>query len=132
MEYTEEEIEIILTYLMNSYGDETNNRYGSPPAAKSEIEKLNKYIINQEILEKFGNENICPICKEEFELKMKVMELPCKHYFHEDCLLPWLKMHDSCPICRLELKTDDEDYEKMKLIRKANETQQRQFQAQNQ
>jgi E3 ubiquitin-protein ligase DOA10 len=49
-----------------------------------------------------------------------MMDLPCKHYFHEECLMPWLNQHDSCPICRFELKTDDDDYEKMKIQRSSN------------
>ena len=49
-----------------------------------------------------------------------MMDLPCNHYFHEECLMPWLDQHDSCPICRFELKTDDDDYEKMKLQRNRN------------
>ena len=49
-----------------------------------------------------------------------MMDLPCNHYFHEECLMPWLNQHDSCPICRFELKTDDDDYEKMKLQRNRN------------
>ena len=51
-----------------------------------------------------------------------MMDLPCKHYFHEECLMPWLNQHDSCPICRYELKTDDPDYEKMKILRSENNT----------
>ena len=49
-----------------------------------------------------------------------MMDLPCNHYFHEECIMPWLNQHDSCPICRFELKTDDDDYEKMKLQRNEN------------
>ena len=115
-EYENDEIEHILNYVMNN--DE--NKYGSPPAAKSEINKLKKYILSKENLDNFGCENSCPVCKEDFIVGNKMMDLPCKHYFHEDCLMPWLNQHDSCPICRYELKTDDPDYEKMKLQRNQN------------
>ena len=115
-EYENDEIEHILNYVMNN--DE--NKYGSPPAAKSEINKLKKYILSKENLNNFGCENSCPVCKEDFIVGNKMMDLPCKHYFHEECLMPWLNQHDSCPICRFELKTDDPDYEKMKLQRSQN------------
>ena len=115
-EYENEEIENILNYVMNN--DE--NKYGSPPAAKSEINKLKKYVLSKENLKKLGCENSCSVCKEDFVIGNKMMDLPCKHYFHEECLMPWLNQHDSCPICRFELKTDDPDYEKMKILRNEN------------
>jgi hypothetical protein len=111
MQSESENEEEILNYIMNH----DNNRYGSPPASKNEIKKLNKYTLTKEKLVNFGNENTCSVCKEEFNIGNKMMDLPCNHYFHEDCLMPWLNQHDSCPICRFELKTDDADYEKIKL-----------------
>ena len=116
MNYEEEEIETILNYLMNN----DTNRYGSPPASKKEIEKLNKYILTKEKLDNLGIENICSVCKEEFQIGNEMLDLPCNHYFHKDCLMPWLNQHDSCPVCRFELQTEDEDYEKMKIERNRN------------
>ena len=115
-EYENDEIENILNYIFNN----DNNRYGSPPASKNEISKLNKYTLTEEKLKNFGGENTCSVCKEDFSVGNKMMDLPCNHYFHEECLMPWLNQHDSCPICRFELKTDDDDYEKMKLQRNGN------------
>jgi hypothetical protein len=116
LEYENEEIENILNYIISN----DNNRYGSPPAAQSEINKLNKYILTEDKLNNFGTENTCSVCKEDFIIGSKMMDLPCNHYFHEECIMPWLNQHDSCPICRFELKTDDDDYEKMKLQRNEN------------
>ena len=48
---------------------------------------------------------------------MKVPEvilMPCTHQFHNECLIPWLEKHNTCPTCRHELPTDDTDYEQRK------------------
>ncbi|XP_019449975.1 PREDICTED: E3 ubiquitin-protein ligase DZIP3-like isoform X1 [Lupinus angustifolius] len=42
----------------------------------------------------------CAICLEDFEPKEEVMTTPCKHMFHEDCIVPWLTSHSQCPVCR--------------------------------
>ncbi|XP_010525198.1 PREDICTED: RING-H2 finger protein ATL43 [Tarenaya hassleriana] len=42
----------------------------------------------------------CTVCLEDFEPKETVMITPCKHMFHEDCIVPWLKSKGQCPVCR--------------------------------
>ncbi|KAG7566190.1 Zinc finger RING-type [Arabidopsis suecica] len=42
----------------------------------------------------------CSVCLEDFEPKETVMLTPCKHMFHEECILPWLKTKGQCPVCR--------------------------------
>ena len=32
----------------------------------------------------------CSVCQDEFGENANALEMPCKHYFHKDCLLPWL------------------------------------------
>lgn len=29
----------------------------------------------------------------------KVKVLPCDHFFHIDCIVPWFKEQKTCPIC---------------------------------
>lgn len=33
----------------------------------------------------------------------KIRKLPCKHIFHDACIMPWLEGNISCPNCRLNL-----------------------------
>ena len=35
--------------------------------------------------------------------------LPCDHLFHQKCLLKWLSFHHNCPLCRLELSSEQVD-----------------------
>ena len=44
-----------------------------------------------------------------------------RHAFHVDCILPWLKMRNSCPICRYELKTDDQRWNERRANERARE-----------
>ncbi|KAK7246844.1 hypothetical protein RIF29_41714 [Crotalaria pallida] len=78
-----------------------NNRPGPPPTSTSAIAALPMVKLTQEHLASDPN---CPICKDEFEVDVEVRELPCKHVYHSDCILPWLQMHNTCPVCRYELQ----------------------------
>ncbi|CAH0487837.1 unnamed protein product [Peronospora farinosa] len=44
---------------------------------------------------------ICPICLDEFEDGADVKVLPCQHFFHVDCINPWLGGQSGrCPLCK--------------------------------
>lgn len=113
----ETDMESIINYIMQN----DTNRYGNPPASKNIVDNLDKITVTEDnikclrkdssILE---DDHSCSICKDLFELKQDLLYLPCKHVYHEECILPWLKERNTCPTCRYELPTDDNDYETKK------------------
>jgi len=48
----------------------------------------------------------CPVCADGFVGGETVVEMPCLHCFHDGCLLPWLKDHNTCPVCRHQLEVE--------------------------
>ena len=112
----EDDLETIINQIMMN----DTNKYGNPPASKKAVEQLEQCAINEEILKSFGVENSCAVCKDEFAQGQNCLVMPCKHHFHKECLIPWLKERNSCPVCRFELPTDDEDFENRKRNRGSN------------
>ncbi|CAF2547788.1 unnamed protein product [Rotaria sp. Silwood2] len=49
----------------------------------------------------------CAICMDEFKQNDEAKRLPCSHHFHEECILRWLRMHGTCPTCRVTLDGDN-------------------------
>lgn len=78
---------------------------GPPPLSKDVIDALP--IV--EVTEPQVNSKLqCSVCWEDFSLKEKVRQLPCQHVYHEPCIRPWLELHGTCPICRQNLVTGEQ------------------------
>ncbi|KAE8677886.1 E3 ubiquitin-protein ligase RING1-like [Hibiscus syriacus] len=99
-----------LEQLIQQLAENDPNRYGTPPASKSAIEALPTVKIEKNNL--YSEFNQCAVCMDEFEEGTEAKQMPCKHRYHKDCILPWLEMHNSCPVCRHKLPSDDPDYER--------------------
>ena len=57
-----------------------------------EIEELEEYIT-------------CSICLEYIRDKRSCRETKCGHIYHRQCLNKWLRVGNTCPYCRAELKS---------------------------
>ncbi|XP_021239475.1 E3 ubiquitin-protein ligase RNF115 [Numida meleagris] len=77
---------------------------GPPPADKEKICALPTVAVTQEQVDT-GLE--CPVCKEDYAAAEQVRQLPCNHFFHSGCIVPWLELHDTCPVCRKSLSGED-------------------------
>lgn len=77
---------------------------GPPPADKEKISSLPTVAVTQDQVDT-GLE--CPVCKEDYAVAEQVRQLPCNHFFHGGCIVPWLELHDTCPVCRKSLSGED-------------------------
>jgi len=49
----------------------------------------------------------CSICMDNYKYKQYKRILPeCKHTFHKKCIDSWFKKNSSCPVCRKDFLTD--------------------------
>ena len=86
---------------------------GNPPASERAIKNLKKIEINENNIKEFEGQ-ACNVCLENFSKGQISNQIECGHYFHEKCIVHWLKMRNTCPVCRHELESNDPNYEKRK------------------
>jgi hypothetical protein len=53
----------------------------------------------------------CSICRENFEENSIVRRLGCEHIFHIGCIDTWFETNIRCPLCRLDLRDNEEEAE---------------------
>ena len=97
-----------------------NQHQGNPPAAQTAIDKLKHFKMEKKYCKKSDQDPNklefpeCSICLMEVNEGQNTILLPCGHMFHEECVTKWLKIHNTCPLCRFELPTDNADYERQR------------------
>ena len=94
-----------------------SNRH--PPASDRAIQNLKKVEINENNINDYKNMT-CNICLENFDIGNILRILECKHEFHENCIITWLKKNNTCPVCRHELESNDPNYERRKNNHREN------------
>lgn len=72
------------------------------PALKNDIQNLPLVTLEPKHIQKVENKN-CSVCQEDFNVGEQVNQLPCYHFFHKECIHPWLEKNRTCPLCRKEV-----------------------------
>ena len=94
----------------NDYPNVDNMSYEELLALEERIGNVNNGLNDDQIkklkrdyfdIKKYND--LCIICQNNFKDKEKVLVIPCKHCFHEDCIVPWLKNKKQCPFCKSEV-----------------------------
>ncbi|KAG6382675.1 hypothetical protein SASPL_157619 [Salvia splendens] len=95
--------------LLDHLAENEGSRRGAPPASLSYMNNLPRLTINGDKQQ----QQECAICKDSFTLGAVVNQLPCLHLYHPSCILPWLATRNTCPLCRYEFPTDDNERSEM-------------------
>lgn len=93
--YTQEAFDRIIGQMM----DQNNASHAPGPASAAAIAALPKKQVDKSMLGSDGKAE-CSVCMDPVEIGDSVTVLPCKHWFHGECVGAWLKEHDTCPHCR--------------------------------
>ncbi|XP_065559607.1 E3 ubiquitin-protein ligase RNF126-like [Artemia franciscana] len=89
----------IISVLFNQ--EEDNGPHPMPTEKIQSLETVN-------ITEIEASQDLqCSVCFESYEIQESVRKLPCNHLFHSRCVVPWLELHGSCPLCRKTLGEEE-------------------------
>lgn len=48
----------------------------------------------------------CIVCYNDVTLGETLIFLACAHWFHEECVVQWLREHNTCPFCRKSIHNE--------------------------
>ncbi|KAJ6790595.1 E3 ubiquitin-protein ligase RING1-like [Iris pallida] len=88
-----------LDLLLQRLAENDLNRYGTPPAKKEAVDAMPTVKVQENLN--------CSVCLEDLRIGTEGREMPCKHKFHSGCILTWLELHSSCPLCRFQVPADE-------------------------
>ncbi|KAJ2404721.1 hypothetical protein GGI10_005490 [Coemansia sp. RSA 2530] len=76
----------------------------------AEIEQLPRYLFSHAdskpdlVAVGYETSSTCGICLCDYSENDMVVNLPCMHAFHDQCITPWLSASDKCPFCSAAVK----------------------------
>ncbi|XP_074557174.1 putative E3 ubiquitin-protein ligase RHB1A [Curcuma longa] len=73
--------------------------HNSPKVTEDEVSKP--------IISTADEEDVCPICLEEYDSGNPRIRTRCQHDFHLSCILEWMERSDTCAICDQITTIDD-------------------------
>lgn len=81
------------------------------PADEAAISAIESYPLTSHQISSMKETSTCEcsICMGEYSQGTIVKKLPCLHTFHCDCIDSWLRLHNSCPVCRHEIDGSNPD-----------------------
>ncbi|XP_074573025.1 putative E3 ubiquitin-protein ligase RHB1A isoform X2 [Curcuma longa] len=70
--------------------NKTNSEQNSPKSSEDEVSSP---------LTTPDEEDVCPICLEDYDTENPRIVTKCEHHFHLSCILEWMERSETCAIC---------------------------------
>lgn len=96
---SEADLSILPKYIFRKLGDEEKPCGGS--GLMVPVETSSEYLANERVL--LPEDAECCICLSSYEDGAELHALPCSHHFHCTCIVKWLKMNATCPLCKYNI-----------------------------
>lgn len=102
---TEADLSILPKYRFEAFNN--SDKPGVGVGKMIPVETSSAYLANERVL--LSEDAECCICLTPYEDGTELHTLPCNHHFHSACIVKWLKMNATCPLCKYDiLKGNDQ------------------------
>ncbi|XP_009765931.1 cleavage and polyadenylation specificity factor subunit 3-II [Nicotiana sylvestris] len=101
---SEADLKVLPKYRFHICKDEEKPSVGAGKMVP--IETSSGYLANERIL--LPEDAECCICLSLYEDETELHALPCNHHFHSTCIVKWLKMNATCPLCKYNILKGNE------------------------
>ena len=88
MDHEQEEELLMRAVLEQSMLENQSSKSGKPPASQLALQQD----LSDIVIESKQSVEKCAVCTDIFNTGQDAKKLPCKHIFHDECILAWLKM----------------------------------------
>ncbi|GAB4828696.1 E3 ubiquitin protein ligase rie1 [Ancistrocladus abbreviatus] len=93
------DLSILPKYRFRSSNNEGKASVGAGVMVPSETSS--GYLATERVL--LPEDAECCICLSSYEDGAELHALPCNHHFHASCIVKWLKMNATCPLCKYNI-----------------------------
>ncbi|OAY29303.1 E3 ubiquitin protein ligase RIE1 [Manihot esculenta] len=101
---SEADLSILPKYRFQVMGNQEKPNVGAGKMVP--IETSSAYLANERIL--LHEDAECCICLCPYDDGAELHTLPCNHHFHSTCIVKWLKMNATCPLCKYNIVKGNE------------------------
>nr|XP_043639989.1 cleavage and polyadenylation specificity factor subunit 3-II [Erigeron canadensis] len=101
---SEADLNVLPKYRFQVSNDENKHDVGAGKMVP--IESNAGYLAVERVL--LPEDADCCICLSTYEDGTELHSLPCNHHFHAPCIVKWLKMNATCPLCKYNILKGNE------------------------